>query len=354
MSHDHAPLLAFVFAGQGAQWFGMGRQLLRTEPAFDAAMRECDQAMRRHVDFSVLEQLMLDEPESRLREIDVLQPTMVSLQIALAALWRDWGVRPDAVVGHSMGEIAAAHVAGALSLADAATIACRRSALLRRISGEGALAVTELSESEAGELAAAGGGRVSVAGCNSPSSTVLAGDLAALEDIVRTLEERDVFCKVIRNTVASHSHYVDKLRDDLHEALAGLRPGRAEVAMYSTATLDLLSGPELTASYWMRNLRRPVQFARAVGVLAERGHGTFLEISPHPVLLTAVRQCLTHDGRTGETLASGRRDGERESLAQSRARLIELGHARPAPRPRAEPRLTPYQAALYDAVFARR
>ncbi|WP_066930875.1 acyltransferase domain-containing protein [Streptomyces sp. NBRC 110611] len=348
--------LVFVFAGQGHQWFGMGRELLRTEPAFRAAVARCEAAVRRHVDFSVREQLALDEDESRIGEIDVLQPVLFTVQVALAELWRSWGIEPDAVVGHSMGEIAAAHIAGALSLEDAAMIACRRSALLRRISGKGALAVAELSPEEAAGLAAGTGGRVSVAGFNSPVLSVLAGDADSLEEITGRLDAQDVYCKLIKGTVASHSHYVEELRDDLAVALKDLRPGRARVPMYSTVTRERLTGTELTAPYWMRNLREPVRFAETVTALRARGFGVFLEISAHPVLTGSVQQCLEHGGLTGRALPSGRRRAERSSVLTSLGSLYALGRD-----PRwaavgragspARPALTPYQAALASAVL---
>ncbi|MFR9729800.1 acyltransferase domain-containing protein [Saccharopolyspora sp. MS10] len=349
--------VVFVFAGQGSQWAGMGRELLATEPAFRAALHECDRAVREQAGFSVVDELT----GSRLREIDVLQPVVVSLQIAWARLWGSWGVRPAAVVGHSMGEIAAAHVCGALDLRDAMTVACRRSALLRRITGKGALAITELSEAAAAELVAGTGGRVSVAGCNGPESTVLAGDSASLDELVRVLEQRGVYCKLIRNTVASHSPQVEELRADLLDALAGLRPGRARVPMRSTATSRVLEGPEITAEYWMSNLREPVRFADAIAALAAAGHRDFLEISPHPVLLSAIRNCLEAAGVEGRALGSGRRDGERDAALDALRALHELGydpdwravHAT-AEAVASGPELSPYQAALYDAVFAAR
>jgi acyl transferase domain-containing protein len=370
--------LVFVFAGQGHQWLGMGRELLRHEPAFRAAVDDCDAAVARHADISVREQLELDGQRSRMNEIDVLQPVLFTVQIALARLWADWGVRPDAVVGHSMGEISAAHVAGALTLDDAAMIACRRSRLLRRISGLGALAVTELGPDEAAALAAGTAGRVSVAGFNSPVLSVLAGDVDSLAGIVQRLEEQDVYCKLIRGTVASHSPYVDGLREDLDFALRDLSPRPAALPMYSTVSLERLAGPELAAPYWMRNLREPVRFAEAVAVLREAGHGVFLEISGHPVLSASVSACLEHGGRTGRALHSGRRGAERESMLASLGALYELGwhpdwsrvhqgadgrSATPpttqAPAAAARPprrtfaALTAYQAALAGAVLDR-
>jgi acyl transferase domain-containing protein len=300
-----------------------------------------------------VEQLALDADAARLDELDVLQPTMISLQIALAALWRSWGVTPDAVVGHSMGEIAAAHIAGALTLRDAMMVGCRRSALLRRIAGKGALAVTELSPAEAHAVAGASGGGISVAGENSPRSTVLAGDTRSLSALVEELDRRDVYCRVIRGTVASHSHYVEELREDLHTALSALEPTPTRVPMYSTVTSEPVPGTSLGAAYWMRNLREPVRLSAAVGNLLAAGHEVFVEISTHPVLLGPIRQTLEHEERQGWLLASGRRRTERRSMVSSLGTLYVCGREPnwPALSPAGAPvALTPYQAAVLDAV----
>ncbi|MCQ8769828.1 acyltransferase domain-containing protein [Streptomyces telluris] len=347
------PRLVFVFAGQGAQWHGMGRELLATEPVFRDTFDRCDELVREFAGFSAAGQLRLPDGESRLGELDFLQPTVVSLQIALTALWRSWGVTPDAVVGHSMGEIAAAHTAGALTLREAMMIACRRSALLRRIAGKGALAATELSPDEAQAVAAASGGAISVAGENSPRSTVLAGDARSLAALVEDLDRRDVYCRVIRSTVASHSPYVDELREDLGSALESLAPAPTRIPMYSTVTAGPVPGTGLGAGYWMRNLREPVRFAAAVENLFAAGHEVFVEISTHPVLLSPVRQTLEHGEREGWLLPSGRRGKERRSVLSSLGALYACGRepdwsalfpGGPATA------LTPYQAAVLGAA----
>ena len=231
-----AAKVVFVFPGQGSQWLGMGRQLLAEEPAFRAAIEGCDAAVARESGFSVLAELAADEGRSRLAEIDVVQPVLFSVEVALAALWRSWGVEPDALVGHSMGEVAAAHVAGILTLEDAAKVICRRSRLLRRVSGKGAMALVELALPEAEKALSGYEDRLSVAVSNGPRSTVLSGDPAALEAVLATLEKRGVFCRRVKVDVASHSPQVDPLREDLRAALSDVRPRKALLAMRSTVT----------------------------------------------------------------------------------------------------------------------
>ncbi|MBZ4422809.1 type I polyketide synthase [Myxococcus sp. RHSTA-1-4] len=324
---EESPRVAFVFPGQGSQWLGMGRQLLREEPVFREAIEACERAMRPHVEWSLVEELGADESRSRLREIDVVQPVLFAMQVALAALWRAWGIEPDAVVGHSMGEVAAAHVAGALSLEDAARIICRRSHLLRRVSGQGAMAVVELGLEQAREVLAGYETRLSIGVSNSPRSTVISGDTSALEELLRHLEGRGVFCRRVKVDVASHSPRMEPLKEELLLALEGVSPGSAPVPIYSTVTGETGDGSDFTASYWVRNLREPVLFHGAIERLLEDGHAVFIEVSPHPVLLAPIQETLEDAKRSGLALASLRRQAdERRTLLESFAALYVHGH----------------------------
>ena len=223
---DRRRRLVFVFPGQGCQWLGMGRQLYRHEPVFREALEQCASAIRQQAGWSLLAELAADPSESGLDRIDIVQPALFAIQIALAALWRSWGIEPDVLVGHSMGEVAAAQVAGALDLDDAVQIICRRSALLKRVSGQGAMAAVELSLDDAREALVAHGceRHLSVAVSNSPTSSVVSGDSAALDRLMAAWQRENVFCQFVKVDVASHSAQVDPLRADLLQALHGLRP----------------------------------------------------------------------------------------------------------------------------------
>ncbi len=320
------PLVAFVFPGQGSQWLGMGRELLEREPVFRETIERCERALASEVNWSLVEQLRAGPDASRLGDIDVIQPVLFAIQMGLAALWQSWGIAPDGVVGHSMGEIAAACVAGSLSLEDAVSIIARRSALLRRVSGQGAMAVVGVSRDEAVKALAGREDRLSMAVSNSPRSTVIAGEPAALEEVLAILRERNVFCRRVNVDVASHSPQMDPLRADLLEALKHLKPRPGVVPMRSTVTGEWASTSVLDASYWARNLRQPVLFTDAIAKLAGDGYSIFIEVSPHPVLLTAIDETLQHAGATGVALASLRRDEpEQESLLMSLGALHARG-----------------------------
>ncbi len=330
--------LVFVFPGQGSQWLGMGQQLLEQQPVFRATLEACDQAMREHVDWSLLAELTADPnhsglAHSRLDEIDIVQPAIFAIQVGLAALWRSWGVEPDAVVGQSMGEVAAAYVAGALSLEDAARVICRRSRLLKRVSGQGAMAAVELSLEQAEQALAGYEDRVSIAVSSSPTSTVLSGDPAALQEITDALERQDIFCRMIKVDVASHSPQMDPLGDDLSRELEGMQPLPASIPIYSTVTGAAQRGLSFDATYWMRNLREPVLFSAAVSQLLEDGHDIFLELSPHPISLSAIQQGLHHRGQEAILPPSLRREeDERATLLGSLGALYTAGQTVDWPR----------------------
>jgi acyl transferase domain-containing protein/acyl carrier protein len=323
---DQRRKLAFVFSGQGSQWVGMGQTLLEQEPAFREAMERCDRAIRKFTCWSLLAELAAEEAHSLLDEVDVVQPAIFAVQVSLAELWRSWGVEPDAVVGQSLGEVAAAHVAGALTLEDAARVICRRSQLVKRTSGHGSMAVVQLSLEEAERTLSGCEGRVSVAVNSSPYTTVLSGEVAALEEVLAELERQDVLFRRIRVDYASHSPQVDPLRPDLLEALEGISPRSSSVTLYSTVTGEIEDGRALDAGYWVRNLRQPVLLSTAVERLLEDGHDVFVELSPHPVLLGSVEQCLRHHGREGITLPSLRENEGRVAPLGSFGALYTLGH----------------------------
>ena len=327
-SPGQRPGVVFLFSGQGSQWRGMGQRLHAEEPVFRDALAMCDRVMRPHLDGSIVAELLADQTHAQLSDIGVIQPTIFAVQVALAALWRSWGVEPDAVVGHSLGEVAAAHVAGALSLEDAAQVICGRARLLRRAIGSGAMVAAELSLAEARELVAGQQGRVAVAASNSHRSTVLSGDPVVLEDLVAALQQRGRFCRWVEVDVASHSPQMDALRADLKDVLAGIRPAPATIPMYSTVTGELVADGAFDAAYWVENLCSPVRFSAAVRRLLDLGRDTFLEISPHPILLSAVREDAEDLGRACTLLPSMRRDdGERATMLASLGTFYSHGQS---------------------------
>ncbi|MFF3036063.1 amino acid adenylation domain-containing protein [Streptomyces rubiginosohelvolus] len=318
--------LVWVFTGMGPQWWGMGRQLLEEEPVFRDAVTACDRALREFADWSLVDELTAEESVSRMSETWLAQPANFAVQVGLAALWRSHGVRPDAVVGHSTGEIAAFHAAGVYSLRDAARIVVHRSRLQQTLAGTGTMLAVSLSEDEAERRVRPYSDRVSIAAVNSPTAITLAGDEAALTLLAEELRAEQQFAKFLTVEVPYHSVGMERIKGELLAELAPLQPRPAEVPLYLTGVEGTARGEELDAAYWWKNVRDRVRFRSAIDRIADDGHRVFLEIGPHPVLGHAIRECLDAGGRSALTLPSiRRREDETERFATSLGTLHTLG-----------------------------
>ena len=315
----------FVFSGIGTQWPEMGRRLHETEAVFRDSMVQCDAIIQKITGWSVIEEIERSSHSTRLGRIDIMQPTIFSVQVALASLWRHWGVQTAAIIGHSLGEIAAAYVAGALSLEDAALVACERSRLMHRTSGTGRMVAVGLAKPELLKRISPWAERVSIAVVNGPTACALSGDSDAILEIARTLEADGVFCRLLAVDVACHSDHMAPLQDELRCALVCIQPRQSLTPLYSTLLGKVVQGAELDADYWARNLREPVQFEAVMQRVLGAGQRVFLEVSPSPALLTPIR---ANAAKHGEVVAvpSLRADyPEAESLLESAAVLSVNG-----------------------------
>ncbi|NUP33797.1 MAG: type I polyketide synthase, partial [Streptomycetaceae bacterium] len=312
----------FVFPGQGAQWAGMGRELSASSPVFAEAVADVADALAPFVDWSLRDVLRDGAP---LERVDVVQPASFAVTVALARLWQSWGVVPDAVVGHSQGEIAAAYVAGVLTLEEAAAVVALRSqAIARGLAGRGGMVSVALPADRVRERLGAG---VELAAVNGPSSAVVAGDADALEALVAAYEAEGVRVRRIPVDYASHTSHVEALHGELAQLLGDLKPRAARIPFYSTVESGWLDGPELDAGYWYRNLRRTVRFADATAALAAEGFRAFVEVSPHPVLVPSVIETLDEHVQA-PTVVTGtlrRGDGGLDRFLSSAAELHVRG-----------------------------
>ncbi|WP_107065699.1 type I polyketide synthase [Streptomyces aureus] len=305
--------LAFVFPGQGAQWTGMARELLDRSPVFADELDRCDAALRPFTEWSVAAVLRGDAGAPALDRVDVVQPVLFAVMVSLAAVWRARGVRPDAVIGHSQGEVAAACVAGALSLSDAAAVVALRSQALTEVAGTGTMAVVALPHTEVEARLAGLDGRVSVAAVNSGRSTVIAGEVEPLDALLADLAREQVFVRRLDVDYASHSARVEPLRATVLDELDGVITSPTAVAWYSTVTGEPVTR-EQEAEYWYTNLREPVRFAATVDRMAADGYRHFVELGPHPSLLTAVRTVAEDRGHE-DLVAVGSLRRDEDALA---------------------------------------
>nr|WLE93525.1 PKS T1(KS-AT-DH-KR) [Streptomyces sp.] len=314
--------VVFVFPGQGVQWAGMAVELLDCAPAFTEQLAECAAALSGCVDWSLLDVVRGADGAPSLERVDVVQPVLWAVMVSLAALWRSHGVEPAAVVGHAHGEIAAACVAGVLSVADGAKAVALRSQALAALPGTGGMASVAAPAAQVSSWLEAWGGRLSLAAVNGPESAVVSGQPEALDEFLSACRVSAVRIREAEVDYAPHSPQMEAVRSPLAQALAGIRPGRAAVPMCSTLTGGLVEGPELGAEYWYDNLRGQVRFAPAIQALADSGHRVFVEVSPHPVLISGIQDLLRESGVAGTVVGTLRRDhSDRQRFLSAAAEL---------------------------------
>lgn len=298
--------LVFVYTGMGPQWWAMGQELIRNERIVSETIDEIDGFFKNLSGWSLKEAMMAQEADSRMARTELAQPANFALQVALTRLWDSFGIRPAAVVGHSVGEVVSAYVAGVYTLEEAVRVSYHRSHLQQSTAGQGSMLAVGLAESEVNGLLAGRPG-VSIAAINSFNAVTLSGDSDQLKDAAAELEKGGVFNKFLRVEVAYHSPQMEPLRDGLLAALADLAPKPAKRPLYSTAHGRILPGEEWDAAYWWHNVRQPVRFASAMQALFEEGFSSFLEVGPHPVLGNSIKECALHLGRKVQCFVSLRR-----------------------------------------------
>ena len=316
--------LIFVFSGNGSQWPGMGKRLLYLEPVFRLKLLECNQILGEHVDWSLINIILNQDP--LLERVDVHQPIIFSLQVALCSLLNSYGIKPDLVIGHSLGEIAAAHIAGALSLREAILIVIHRSRLQESVNGQGGMALVELPCEKTRELIRKFEKKLDIAGSNAPSATVVAGSAQDLQDFILLCEKKKIDCRAIRVNVAYHSSQMDPLIQELESSISSIAPVSGNIPILSTVTGEIQNGEDFTPGYWGRNMRDTVLFSQALDTLANEESPVFLEITPHPILSYSIQEQLKERKLTGNVLHTLKREADdTREFQQTLGKLYELG-----------------------------
>ena len=319
--------IAFVCSGQGPQWWAMGRGLLKSSRVFRERIDACDQEFAKQVSWSLMQELSRDEQESRMQETSIAQPSIFALQMALAEHWRSKGIEPSFVVGHSVGEIAAAYLSGALGFADACQVAVHRGRTMDAATSRGAMIAVGLSVDETRKWISDVADQVAIAAINGPTSLTVSGCADAIAVLHDRMNDAGIFCRRLEVEYAFHSPQMDPVHDELIRSLADLRPIKVTKPMVSTVTGGLIDGTELDGDYWWKNVRESVRFADAMNVLGEQQVDIAIEIGPHPVLKYAIAECFAEHDRPVLTLASlHRKEDDEIQIAQSLGQLYQWGY----------------------------
>lgn len=284
--------IAFVFCGNGPQWWAMGRELLRTSASFRSAIEDCDALMRKQFDRSLIDEFTCKESKSRIHQTEMAQPALFALQVGLVNVLRDHGIVPHAAIGHSLGEAVAAYACDMLDLEDAFRIVGARSDAQATTAGAGKMAAIDLSAAEIKDLLTLYDNKIELAAVNARDSVTVSGQTEAIKQLVESLSAREVFARVLNLDYAFHSRLMDPLRQMFLKGIQGLYPHGGTCRLISTVTGDEVCGQDLGEEHWWHNMRAPVRFADAVERLVADGYRTFIEIGPHPVLLGYVRRSL--------------------------------------------------------------
>jgi acyl transferase domain-containing protein/NADPH:quinone reductase-like Zn-dependent oxidoreductase/acyl carrier protein len=322
---DKKPKLVFVYTGMGPQWWRMGRELMEAEPVFRQMLEECDELFQRHSGWSILKELLADEAHSKMAETRVAQPANFLIQAALSKLLKTYGIVPDAVVGHSVGEIPAAYISGALSLKDALLVTYHRSRLQQTTAGSGTMLAIGIPENKARELIKSYE-HISISAVNSPHSVTLSGKEEILKQISKELDAKEIFNRILQVEIPYHSYLMDPIEKELLNCLQDIEARENQIPIYSTVTGGLLHGTEFDADYWWSNVRQPVKFANAIESIIRDGYTIFLEVGPHPVLKNSIKECLDHAGQEGYPVQTlNRKEPETLHFFEGLATLFTLG-----------------------------
>ncbi|MBW9154571.1 non-ribosomal peptide synthetase/type I polyketide synthase [Clostridium estertheticum] len=319
--------LVFVYTGMGPIWWAMGRQLLEKEEVFRKTVEKCDEIIQGYAGWSIIKKLLANEEDSELDRPKYAQPANFVIQVALTELWHSYGIKEDAVVGHSVGEVAAAYVSGALDLKTAIKVSIERSSVQEKLVDKGTMMAVNLSEEEAKELLEYYGNKVSIGVINSNKSVTLSGNKDSLQEIEKILANRGIFAKLLSVNVAYHSCQMDVVENEFNESIKGIISNKTSVPIYSTVTGSKLDGTIYGESYWWKNIRQTVRFKDAMNELLDDGYKVFVEIGPHPVLRTSIEDCMRNKNVEGRTIPSIiRKKDEQNIFSSSLGHLYTLGY----------------------------